>query len=314
MKDTTFLQTKDKMNISAFGITHIGGSKNKDNQDTFFVGDGLFGVFDGHGLHGTACALAARDCLSRAEATFAEADAAVYASLVRAGAGGGGTTASVLRLNRETGAAEVSHVGDSDVRWYDSEGEGIPLTADHSPTSVEEYRRYQAAGSTALFQYAKYHNWDTPRTIFVPDVSTGEPRQNPAGYYYSTVRNEWAANVEDPHTHGMLAMTRALGDVDFKRIGVNAEPSVLTAPSLSSDENQVRAYVMASDGVWDIMQYAAVGAILRRPDLIGNAEAAANAVLTEALQQQRTLLGSGGDNATVVVIYVSPHKSSKDDL
>ena len=62
---------------------------------------------------------------------------------------------------------------------------------------------------------------------------------------------------------------------------------------------------MASDGVWDIMHYASVGAILRRPDLIGNAEAAANAVLEAALVQQRTLLGSGGDNATVVVIYVS---------
>ena len=297
------------MNISAFGITHIGGTKNRENQDTFLVGDGLYGVFDGHGVHGTACAVVARDCLSRPDATFAEADAAVCAALTSAGAGGGGTTATVLRLNRETGAAEVSHVGDSDVRYYDchSESEGVALTADHSPTSMEEYRRYQAAGSTALFQYAKYHNWDTPRTIFVPDVITGEPRQNPAGYYYSTVRNEWACNVEDPDTRGMLAMTRALGDVDFKRIGVHAEPSVLTAPPLPSaeDEKEVRAYIMASDGVWDIMHYASIGAILRRPDIIGNAEAAANAVLTEALNQQRILLGSGGDNATVVVIYVS---------
>ena len=293
------------MNISAFGITHIGGPKNKENQDTFFVGDGLYGVFDGHGLHGLAAATVARDCLSRADATFAEADAAVCS----AGAGGGGTTASVLRLNRETGAAEVSHVGDSDVRWYDcndsSESEGAPLTADHSPTSMEEYRRYQAAGSTARFQYAKYHNWDTPRSIFVPDVSTGEPKQNPAGYYYSTVRNEWASNIEDPVTHGTLAMTRALGNVDYKKIGVNAEPSVLTAPPLESGENHVRAYIMASDGVWDIMQYAAVGEILRRPEHFGNAEAAANAVLEAALVQQRTLLGSAGDNATVVVIYVS---------
>jgi len=286
------------MNISAFGITHIGGPKNKENQDTFFVGDGLYGVFDGHGLHGTACALAARDCLARPDATFAEADAVVCAS----GVGGGGTTASVLRLNRETGAAEVSHVGDSDVRWYDSQSEGVALTADHSPTSVEEYTRYQAAGSTARFQYAKYHNWDTPRTIFVPDISTGEPRQNPAGYYYSTVRNEWASNVEDRDTGATLAMTRALGDIDFKRIGVTAEPSVLTAGPIASG---VRAYVMASDGVWDIMQYAAVGALLMRPDLIGNAEAAATALLETALTQQRTLLGSGGDNATVVVIYVT---------
>jgi serine/threonine protein phosphatase PrpC len=289
------------MNISAFGITHIGGPKNKDNQDTFLVGDGLYGVFDGHGLHGTACALTARGYLSSPEATFAEADAAVCA----VGAGGGGTTASILKLDRETGSAEVSHVGDSDVRWYDCSGEseGVALTTDHSPTSVDEYRRYQAAGSTARFQYAKFHNWDTPRTIFVPDVSTGEPKQNPAGYYYSTVRNEWASNIEDRDTGAALAMTRALGDTDFKRIGVTAEPSVLTAPPLAPD--QVRAYVMASDGVWDIMQYAAVGAIVRRPDLIGNAEAAANAVLAEALNQQRTLLGSGGDNATVVVIYVS---------
>jgi serine/threonine protein phosphatase PrpC len=62
---------------------------------------------------------------------------------------------------------------------------------------------------------------------------------------------------------------------------------------------------MASDGVWDIMQYAAVGALLMKPDLIGNAEAAANAILTEALAKQTALLGLGGDNATVVVVYVS---------
>ena len=312
MKDTTILkntehrtQNTEQMNISAFGLTHIGGPKNRENQDTFFVGDGIYGVLDGHGVHGTACAAAARDCLARPEATFAEADAAVCPL----GVGGGGTTASILKLNRETGAAEVSHVGDSDVRWYNCTGEGevegTPLTADHSPTSVDEYRRYQAAGSTALFQYAKYHNWDTPRTIFVPDTSTGEPRQNPAGYYYSTVRNEWAANVEDRDTRAMLAMTRALGDIDFKPIGVTAEPSVLTAPPVPSGENQVRAYVMASDGVWDIMQFAAIGAIVRRPDLIGNAEAAAAAILEAALAQQRALLGTSGDNATVLVVYVS---------
>jgi serine/threonine protein phosphatase PrpC len=133
--------------------------------------------------------------------------------------------------------------------------------------------------------------------------------QNPIGNYYNTVRKEWAAYLQIP-CRSQLAMSRALGDVVMKPYGVIATPSVLTAPPLG----KTRAIVMASDGVWDTSQYAEIGAIVRRPDHIGNAEAAAKAILAEALAKQTVLLGAYGDNATIIVVYVSPPTSSLDDL
>lgn len=292
------------MNISAFGITHIGGSKNTENQDTFFVGDGIFGVFDGHGPQGLAAATAARDTLSAPTGTFAEADAAIP---ITYDGRCNGTTASVLRVDKTTGALEVQHVGDSDVRYFDcldrdeAKSEGIGLTADHSALSKEEFLRIRALPMPAAFLYAvTSRSGGAPRPVFIPDAS-GSWIQNPIGNYYSTVRKEWAAYLQIP-CRSQLAMTRALGDVVMKPYGVIATPSVLTAPPLTEG---TRAIVMASDGVWDTSQYAEISAIVRRPDLIGNAEAAAKAILAEALAKQAALLGPYGDNATVVVIYVS---------
>jgi len=300
------------MNISAFGITHIGGSKNTENQDTFFVGDGLFGVFDGHGPQGLAAATAARDALSAPGATFAEADAAVCAALpVTYDGQCNGTTASVLRVDKSTGALEVQHVGDSDVRYFDCQGEGVSLSADHGVLSKDEFMRIHALPTPAAFLYAvSGRSGGAPRPVFIPD-EVGGWVQNPTGNYYCTVRNEWAAYLQIP-CKTQLAMTRALGDVIMKPYGVIATPSVLTAPPLT--EGVTRAIVMASDGVWDTSQYAEISAIVCRPDLIGNAEAAAAAILTETLAKQTALLGAYGDNATVIVAYVSPPKSSKDDL
>jgi serine/threonine protein phosphatase PrpC len=302
------------MNISAFGITHIGGSKNTENQDTFFVGDGLYGVFDGHGPQGLAAATAARDILSAPSATFAEADAAVCAVLPVAYDGRcNGTTASVLRIDKSTGALEVQHVGDSDVRYFDCLGqsEGVSLSADHGALSKDEFLRIRALPTPAAFLYAvSGRSGGAPRPVFIPD-EVGGWIQNPTGNYYCTVRNEWAAYLQIP-CKTQLAMTRALGDVVMKPYGVIAIPSVLTAPPLT--EGVTRAIVMASDGVWDTSQYAEISAIVCRPDLIGNAEAAARTILTETLTKQTALLGTYGDNATVIVIYVSPPTSSKDDL
>jgi serine/threonine protein phosphatase PrpC len=306
------------MNISAFGVTHIGGIRNTENQDTFFVGDGHYGVFDGHGSQGLAAARAARDTLSAPGATFAEADAAVCAALPVVQDGRcNGTTASVLRIDKSTGTLEVQHVGDSDVRYFDCQGEGdegsegVSLSADHSALSKEEFLRIHALPAPAAFLYAvSSRSGGAPSPVFIPD-EVGGWVQNPTGNYYSTVRNEWAAYLQIP-CKTQLAMTRALGDVVMKPYGVIATPSVLTAPPLT--EGRTRAIVMASDGVWDTSQYAEIGAIVSRPDLIGNAEAAAAAILAEVLAKQTTLLGAYGDNATVIVAYVSPPKSSVDDL
>ena len=294
------------MNISAFGVTHIGCSSSRENQDTFFVGDGVYGVFDGHGGHGLAAAEAARDCLSSPAATFAEAEAAVLSTK-------GGTTASVVRIDKDTGAIEVSHVGDTEVRYYDLgqiEGQsqsGVNLTVDHSPLSKDEFLRIRAReGPKGSFVFARAYRYMPERFVFVEDAAAdrGWRVDDAYGNFYSTVRKEWAAYVSNS-VGDKLAVTRALGDHHMKPCGVIAEPSVVTAPPLTSTESP-RAVVIASDGVWDVMQYAEIGEIVRRTDLVGNAEAAAHAILGATLEKQRELLGAtGGDNATVIVVYVA---------
>ena len=266
------------------------------------MGDGHYGVFDGHGPQGLAAAAAARDILSAPGASFADADAAVVAALPITYDGRcNGTTASVLCVDKSTGALEVQHVGDSDVRYFDCDGEGVSLSADHSALSKDEFLRIRALPTPASFLFAvSGHSGEAPRPVFTQDA-TGDWAVKSAGNYYCTVRNDWAAYLQIP-SRSQLAMTRALGDVVMKPYGVIATPSVLTAPPLTEG---TRAIVMASDGVWDTSQYAEIGAIVRRPDLIGNASAAAAAIMAEALDKQRTLLGGYGDNATVIVVYIS---------
>ena len=292
------------MNISAFGVTHIGCSSSRENQDTFFVGDGVYGVFDGHGGHGLAAAEAARDCLSLPAATFAEAEAAVLSTK-------GGTTASVVRIDKGTGAIEVSHVGDTEVRYYDlGEGQsqdGVDLTVDHSALSKDEFLRIRAReGPKGSFVFARSYRYMPERFVFVEDAAAdrGWRVDDAHGNFYSTVRKDWATYVANEFGE-KLAVTRALGDDHMKHCGVIAEPSIVTAPPLTSTESP-RAVVIASDGVWDIMQYAEIGEIVHRTDLVGNAEAAAHAILGATLEKQKELLGAtGGDNATVIVVYVA---------
>lgn len=298
------------MNISAFGVTHIGCSSSRENQDTFFIGDGVYGVFDGHGTHGLAAATAARDCLSSPTATFAEAEAAVLSTK-------GGTTASVVRIDKDTGAIEVNHVGDTEVRYYDlgqSEGQfegqsqsGVNLTLDHSALSKDEFLRIrEREGPKGSFVFARSYRYMPERFVFVEDAAAdrGWRVDDAYGNFYSTVRKDWATYVSN-ELGDKLAVTRALGDDHMKPCGVIAEPSVVTASGAESP----RAVVIASDGVWDVMQYEEVGEIVRRTDLVGNAEAAAHAVLGATLEKQRELLGAtGGDNATVIIVYVAKAK------
>jgi serine/threonine protein phosphatase PrpC len=62
---------------------------------------------------------------------------------------------------------------------------------------------------------------------------------------------------------------------------------------------------MASDGLWDSVQFAEVCAVVRQPDLLGNATAATAAVMELGLKAGKRIYGNNVDNITVVVVYVS---------
>lgn len=294
------------MSISAFGSTHIGGASNSENQDTFFVRERTFGVFDGHGRAGGEMAATARDIFQDAPldaATFAQAEEAVRPLVSPYSVSGGGTTASVLYIDPLTNECRVGHVGDSEVRYFDSdEGAGVSLTADHSPCSLEEFKRIQAVLTPAEFEFATYGAYYYTRPLFINREDTWII--NPAGgHKHCTVRGDWGTYIVNPVTEERLAVTRALGDFGMKTCGVIAEPSIIVAPPPA--HGTTRAIVMASDGLWDAMQYEEVRAIVRDPAVLGNAEAATAVLMTVAAAANAKHFGSSADNITAVVVYLT---------
>jgi len=285
--------------MKAAGATSIGGSKNRENQDVFFIKDRMVGVFDGHGRNGLAAATAAATFFAASAApavTFAEADAAVCAVLPRWEGGiVGGTTATVIQI-AEDGAITVAHVGDSEVWAFDSaEAEGRQLTADHSPTSLDEYKRVRATVATPTeFRFVPADPRSRGRPVFVSEDGVFKPNPE-GGHFHCDVRGSWAANICG---HGVnLALTRALGDVELKPYGLSAVPSIIVEPAAAG-----KVIVVASDGLWDILTPAEVQAIVIRPDRDPVAAAAALMAAAEAAGSR--LFGTDYDNITLVVIYV----------
>ena len=292
--------------ISAFGITDIGGSA--ENQDTFLVTDRMFVVADGHGRGGCEVAMAATAVFASPTISeppsfdklfeYAESVARTIPSEKGNGNGNGGTTLSALYVNPD-GSCEVAHVGDSEVRYFDEDAnEGVSLTTDHSACSLEEFKRIRSMqlDRVARFEFAGSH-----RPVFVEYY--GDWIFNQAGAaQHCTVRGDWGSYLVSPSGE-RLAVTRAIGDFSMKENGVIATPSITSAPP--PKPGTVRAIVMASDGLWDAMTYEEVCAIVRRPDLLGNAEAATKALMAASLETARLRFGPQIDNVTAVVIYLT---------
>jgi serine/threonine protein phosphatase PrpC len=310
--------TTSSTTISAFGVTHIGGSNNVENQDTFFINTDtrVFGVFDGHGQEGkkiseTACNIFIAESSSSVktiEKVFTEVDE-VLKHTIGSEPTSGGTTASILCVN-ENGTCKVCHVGDSEVRMYDSGPgaeagtgpDGVSLVEDHSATSLPEFMRIRALQTPIQFEFGGKR--DDHRPVFVKGT-TGKYEFHPeGGFSYCNVRNEYQAYIVGPFNE-RLAMTRAIGDFNMKKIcGVTAEPSVVTSDVIMS-HGQQRVFVLASDGLWDGIHYSEVGAILLRPDLVGNAEAAAKELMSVSLAKNKRFFGPSTDNITIVVVYMT---------
>lgn len=242
----------------------------------------------------------------------------------------GGTTASILRIDPTTGAITCASVGDSEVRYYDmssgtGEDDGKTLCGDHSATNPEEYARvlaFCAEKDRGVPRFA----YDTQggrlsresRCQFVRAEGGVTWKPNPAGgFFYCDVRGNYGAYMHTPTDNEGLAMTRALGDFNMSRYGVSQEPHVVTAiPPALTEDAQIRAVVWASDGMWDLVSPADVGAVVRRAEFIvrasdngqilcGRAEAAAAALLTLAKERTRAAFGGSlGDNITVGVTYI----------
>ncbi len=327
------------LKISAATATDAGSSSYNQDRGGVTVRDteALLTVFDGHGTYGEEMAAWAQDHFHGAGVDmpfselftaadnllrdrfaehlrgmglpFVAQEGGFYAQGYYGTIGGpirGGTSATAVRIARD-GSMSVGQVGDSEARYYDTEDDGVTVCADHSPNNLSEFARIHAAHPRTAFLFGSPQGVTT-RPVFVPGPD-GSMTFNPAGgAQYADVRQSWSSYLVATAPNGgreQLAMTRALGDFHLKRHGVIATPH--TAEVAAPAAGVTRAIVVASDGLWDGCQYADVGRIVRRPDLLGNAPAAAAALVEFGLAKSAEVFGAAGgmDNITVAVAYVS---------
>jgi serine/threonine protein phosphatase PrpC len=298
------------------------------NQDRASTNEKLLVVADGHGTYGEEIAIETVQQINEAssdmplEAIFAVANETCYnvqkntmiAKGVQFEEHGkafysgyhmtpitGGTTATVVKLDPESGAMTCAHVGDSEARYYDIDNDdGVSMCSDHTPTSKEEFLRIREKHPYTEFIYS---GGATPLPIWYPTFTEGW-KMVPRGVQNCDVRGGWSSYVKPYNSNNWLAMTRAIGDFDLQKNGVSPIPSVATfSPPV---QNVIRAVVVASDGLWDAVHYKEVCDIVRRNDLLGNADAATKALLEFGIAKSKERFGGHAchDNITVVVSYV----------
>ena len=102
------------------------------------------------------------------------------------------------------------------------------------------------------------------------------------------------ARLDPPYVvragHGLM-VTRSLGDRWFRPVGVIAEPEVGHHAIRSDDV----AILLATDGVWDVLDHEEAGDVVRRA---ASAQAGADAIVSAALA------AGASDNVTALVVRV----------
>jgi serine/threonine protein phosphatase PrpC len=182
------------------------------------------------------------------------------------------------------------------------EQDGYPLNVDHSATSESERNRIMADAIVkgVRFLYDGYATVGPAKDIYSHDIESGEIIKDPKGVYHNTVRGEWASYLKRP-SGVQLAVTRTFGDFGMQPYGVTSLPTTEIWPLPQPGETL--SIVIASDGFWDCVHYEAVGDLVRRPDLLGNAEAAAEVLMDYGLAKGKESFGSSSDNIAVMVLY-----------
>lgn len=210
----------------------------------------------------------------------------------------GGTSATVLSILDD--GIELSHVGDSEAMCVDCEkGTFEIVTSDHSATNLNEFLEAKKRYPDARFMFEKQSGYQDERDVF---------RQTPEGEWvmntpmtYSTVRNDFGSYVS--LDGNLLAMTRAIGDFHMKKVLTHLPTTI----RLKDQESRgTRAYVIATDGMWDAVHYQAICDIVCEKRFVDtlDSDEAAKALMAYAKQENLKHFGRNYDNIAIAVVYV----------
>lgn len=245
----------------------------------FFIKERIIGVFNGHGRHGHTAATTAADVFASATEvdpdTFAVADAAVCADLPPLTSNiMGGTSATVVQINEE-GTLIVAHLGEGSVVWiFDAEdAEGRKITKDHTLRNRRERERIYTNPNSLLEEPLPAPAAPESSSIVLKpccDRSNHEVRWD--GYNFHT-------GIGGVH----LRLTRALGNPHLKPYGFSADPTITVTPPPA----KTRVVVVASSNFFYRLTPEQVRAVVFSDHLLGDAPAAADALLKAAEEAQK---------------------------
>ena len=92
---------------------------------------------------------------------------------------------------------------------------------------------------------------------------------------------------------GCLCLTRAFGDTDFKEFGIDCEPYI---KKISIKNDHIKYIVIASDGIWDIINEKQLFKI-KNELKSGNTEEFCNNLV------EYSLYGGSSDNLVIIFLY-----------
>ena len=267
----------------------------------------------------------------------------------------GGATMTITILIKKTLKLYIANVGDSDAMLCSSKQifrqddlkcetelkdglkeenglkEGIPvsnyimLTANHSPTNLDEYVRMRSKAACPTNPNKSlidviYDKQGVESYCQVYDTSKSIPKllECPlGGGYYKNVRKEFATYVRTKENR-KLAFTRTMGDFEMAPYGIISEPSI-SSIDLSdildryedTDLNQVLCLLVSSDGVWDNWEYKTAQEFLMFDnclEAVGKTDDGSQKVLDSFMARNKLFatqnFGNSADNATSAVLYL----------
>jgi len=275
---------------------NVERGKRKCNQDTFFMEDcvggnpflHLFGVFDGHGVHGHFVSHAVRDavleyigaknkhCKENSETLESLLSSAVSHACKKIkgnhiNTSFSGSTGTMCIVDSKAKSIVTCNIGDSRIllgRGKKAVADAVVLTSDHDPNLGEERKRITGAGGRVV--------------------------------NFSGVHRVCTATQNLPG----LAMSRSFGDDVAGSVGVTCVPDT-TKRGYSIED---RFLVLGSDGVFDFLSSVAVSQVVselmkKKKD----PEVAAERLVSDAVKRWQRNDKNYVDDVTAIVVHLNAH-------